>query len=228
MRAVRRIVTANFQTFRPLIIDRNILVEIEEILTLNSAAVEVSFFDDEYEYKSLAELDENPGVTIRQIQMNSKEPYSRLTLGKERNSGFLLQDSNRLFAEEGEKGHVLFLRIREALARRQRLLSRFIRWWIFVISATINVSTGYPPWHSFLNTHFGSRATSVIDWTTDLYQFTFIYFVWRGMSIIRLEQHPKGSFWARNREEFAKHAITVAISLVVGGIIGYLIGYLKK
>jgi hypothetical protein len=36
------------------------------------------------------------------------------------------------------------------------------------------------------------------------------------------------SFFARNREDFAKHAVTAAISGIVGGIVGWFVGHFLK
>jgi hypothetical protein len=225
---VRRIVASHFQNFRPLAIDRKKLGGVLEILGQNSESVETVFFDDEYEYKSLAEIDETSNVRIRRIEIKTREPYSSLSLGKQRYGTFLLRDDNSLFTEAGPEGEALFLKVRETLIRRQRLLSYFFRWWIFVVSSALNMSTLYTPWYSFLKAHFGNHVNGFITWSTGLYQLAFIYFMFRGMSDIKLASRSQGSFLTRNRDDLWKLGLAALAGAILTEIVHALVSHFTQ
>lgn len=94
------------------------------ILSQHSESAEVTFFDDEYEYQSLAEIDESKNVKIQRIDITTRNPYSNLTVGKER-LGFSFRDTNRIYVGKTDDGEALFLRIREFLKKQQRISSYF-------------------------------------------------------------------------------------------------------
>jgi hypothetical protein len=225
---VRRIVTSYFQNFRPLAIDRKKLGGILEILSQNSESVETVFFDDEYEYRSLAEIDESLSVKIQRVEIKTHEPYSSVSLGKQRYGKFLLRDNNSLFAEAGVKGEALFLKVRETLITRQRLLSYFFRWWIYVAAFALNMSTLYTPWYSLLKAHFGSQVNGLISWSTGLYELAFMYFLFRGMSDIKLESRPQGSFLTRNRDDLWKLGLAAFAGAVLTEIVHALVSHFTQ
>jgi membrane protein YqaA with SNARE-associated domain len=46
---------------------------------------------------------------------------------------------------------------------------------------------------------------------------------------ITLEKRANSpSFWVRNREDFAKQAVTAGISALMGGLVGWFIGHFHK
>jgi hypothetical protein len=228
MPAVRRIVTSYLQNFRPLAIDRKKLGDILEILSQNSEAVDTVFFDDEYEYKSLAEIEQSSNVKIRRIEIKTHEPYATVTLGKQPYGKFLLRDNNSLYAEAGTKGEALFLKVRETLIRRQRVLSYFFRWWIYVGSFAINMSTLYKPWYSFLKAHFGTHIDGFITLSTGLYQLAFMYFMFRGMSDIKLESRSQGSFLTRNRDDLWKLGLAALAGAILTEVVHALVSHFTQ
>ncbi|MFZ0335625.1 MAG: hypothetical protein WAN10_04120 [Candidatus Acidiferrales bacterium] len=196
-----------------------------EILIGRSESVEISFFDNEYEYTSLAEIDENH-ARIQQIEIRTHKPYSRVTLGKERLTRFFFRDKNTVYVSDDEGAEFLFFKVCEVLTRRQRVLPLFFKWWIFALSVALNLCTAYVPWRSSLTVHFGRYALIVIEWFTAIYQLVFLYLMFQGMSLVRLESpHPQGPFWARNGDKI-KLLIIGTIIGIIGTVVTRYLGHL--
>jgi len=209
--------------FRPLEIDRKALNELLEVLNRNSESVEITFSDREYKYSTLAEIE--PVVNIELIEIITRRPFSTLTLGKQRFGKVLLRDDNTLSTDATDKGESLFLKVRETLLKRERLLSRSFRWWIFVSSVVLNLSMLYEPWRSFLNSHLGRHAHGIVDFATSSYQLLFMYFYWRGMSVIKLTPQASVSFLKRNRDDLWKLAIAAIAGAVVTEVVHLLFSH---
>lgn len=216
------------QNFDPSNIDRKILNEILEILNHISEHVEVVFFDDEYEYSSLAEVDAAPGARIARINITTRQPFSYLELGKQWTNKFLRWDNNRLFVREGGNAELLFFKTREALLKRERVLSRFFSWWIFLASIALNLCIAYAPVRLSLIAHLGNRSPVAAICIITAYQFVYLYFRWRGMTQITLGPPQRESFWHRNRDDLRKLAIGAVVGALMAEIVRLLVSHFGR
>jgi hypothetical protein len=69
-----------------------------------------------------------------------------------------------------------------------------------------------------------------IAWLFAAFVLLLFILIWsnRGHSLILDTRLESPSFFAKNREEFGKQAVTATISGLVGGAIGYLFGHYLK
>ena len=63
---------------------------------------------------------------------------------------------------------------------------------------------------------------------TDIYQLLFMCFVWRGMSIIKLDTESESSFLSRNRDDLWKLGIAAVAGAVVTELIHALVSHFSK
>jgi hypothetical protein len=135
---------------------------------------------------------------------------------------------NELRTEEiSDTADVSFWRIREFLEERQRPRVRKLRLWAGIVSFLVSI---------FVLLRFGTIPGT--DYITKVGLLTILFLCLSLASIITAPNVPSvmtlskrgetKSFWARNREDLAKHAITASISGVIGAILGWIFKSILK
>jgi len=207
--------------------------DLDELVAMFQPCEKVTISDNKYRYESLDEMKQHVGPKVKDFDIRGENPSVRFLF----NQTEVLRGSNpptqtvfnELRTEEiSEPAEALFYKIKSFLNDRQR--SKFRMGWLApLIASLIGVF-----WFAIRNSHANAQGqpviylgvlllTSVVVFVVCLVAATYV------QNYLSLEtRRNSASFWIKNREDFAKHAITVLISLAVGGVIGFFIEYLKK
>jgi hypothetical protein len=211
--------TTKTARLRPLELYREDLDELVALFESECAGVTIS--DSKYRYESLDEMRVSAGPVIRDLDIRSDTPALHFLLNRKEavpgsNTPAIF---NELRTEEiTDAADALFFKVREFLFSRQKPIAR----WPFALIAagaliaTIVLTVRDPrpkivPWSALLWT--------VVMLASGIAAFKF------SNQIVLMRRSESKSFWARNKEQFATHTITAAISAILGGVVGWLIGH---
>jgi hypothetical protein len=129
---------------------------------------------------------------------------------------------NELRTEEISDGaEVLFLKVQEFLVEHQR---PWVRWPLALIATFAFVCT-------ILSISRDASLPGRPPWATLICVIAMVVFTFPAKmnNIITLDREAASrTFWGRNRELFATHAVTAAISAMMGGEVGWVFGHFLK
>jgi hypothetical protein len=187
---------------------------------VSKACGNVEIKDPGHKYDSLEEAAGHIGSRAERLFISGWGPYIDIAVGFRRLSWFYTDETNHVYAETAtDTGDALFLRVRDLLTKRQRVLSLFFNMWSFWLVLLLYWPISYLESHSSLP----SVEKHFIDISLPLIQLGYLlcYGILqrRGFTQIILESKiNKTSFWSRNSDDIIK--------LVIGGIIGALLALL--
>jgi len=188
----------------------------------------VTISDKQFRYESFDEMKTRTGPKIAHLEIHSEQPGLHFVLNQfTQMTGYPGQTFivNELRAEEAtEEADALFFRTKDFLSTRQQPHVR----WLFVVLA-IATLVGLVLFVS--HSRVGLPPDILIPWSAAIPVFSlvtaFVVFLILAINIgnhLTLETRLNSpSFWAKNREEFVKHAITATISLVLGLLAGHFL-----
>jgi len=193
----------------------------------NSCA-SVTISDIKNRYDSLDEMQLHSGSKIKDLDIRGDNPTVHFLLNQKE----VVQGTpapailNELRTEEiTDEADLLFLKIKEFLQERQRPRVRVSLVVLAVLSciglfASQLYYLSHPP--PSQKASFGVLICLPLMMVS----------IWGATTIdnrITLEKRANSpSFWVRNQEDFAKHAVTAGISALTGGFVGWLIGHFHK
>jgi hypothetical protein len=192
-----------------------------------SSCDSVRISDSKNRYVSLDEMQLHSGSKIKDLDIRGDSPAVHFLL----NRNEVVQGSsapaiiNELRTEEiTDEADLLFLKIKEFLEERQRPKVRVPFLVIGVLScAGLLASALSHLYHPLSQKASFGMLISVLLFIVSIPGATAID------NRITLEKRANSpSFWVRNREDFAKQAVTAGISALMGGFVGWLIGHFHK
>lgn len=191
----------------------------------NSCA-NVTISDGTNRYESLDEMKEHVGSTISRLDVRGEKPSIHFLLDrKEQIPGYPTPAVfNELRTEEiSDAADMLFFKLREFLAKRERRSIRLP----MLISAIVALVGTY--WFAVRNQYLTPQGESAIHPNGGLFLCVIALVISIGWAVYvpnRLTLETKlasQSFWSRNREAFATHAVTSAISVLIGYVLGHFL-----
>jgi len=219
--AMEPIRTTKTARLRPLKMFREDLDEFVALFQENCTDVTVS--DNKNRYDSLDEMRATIGPKVKNLDIRGESPSIHFLL----NSKEVVQGSsapatfNELRSEEiSDEADYLFLKIKDCLQQFERPNVR----WPFLVLAFIVLAGALlsiarrPP--------FPPQSGS-LTWTELICVVAApLIFVWavKVDNLIVLDRRVDSpSFWARNKDAFATHAVTATISAIIGWVFGHFL-----
>ena len=190
----------------------------------------VTISDNKNRYESLDEMKSTVGPRIKSLDIRGERPGVHFLLNqKEYPPGSTTPAIfNELRTEEiTDKGEDLFLRVKEFLAEHQRPSST--RFLIPAIAGLLGAAclVAYGVAIALQGQRF--RIGLGLVGCLILSVLPTVLGVANAQNYLMLETRLNSPpFFVRNREEFAKQAVTAGIGAVIGGLIGYCIGHFLK
>jgi hypothetical protein len=164
------------------------------------------------------------GATVKSLDIRGENPALHFLL----NQKGTIEGSatpaifNELRTEEiTDEADFLFLKVKEFLEERQRPRFR-LSFLIILIASVVGLFV------SVLKPHASHERPFVFLFCVVVLVGSIVGTTWIDNRITLEKRVNSPSFWLRNREDFAKHAITSIMSLALGGIAGWLIGHFHK
>jgi hypothetical protein len=197
--------------------------ELDELISLfQKSCASVVISDNQYRYESLDEMKAHVGIRIKDLDIRGARPGVHFLLNqKEYVPGSSTPNVfNELRTEElTDEAEALFLRIKEVLAEHQRPNAA-----TFAIPSLFFILLLAPLAGFGRHLSLTYQLISVVSFITLSVLFLLIGIA-NGRNQLLLESKLNApTFFVRNREEFAKHAV----SGVIGGLIGYVFGHFLK
>lgn len=205
--------------------------ELDEFVGLfQKSCTSVVISDKHHSYNSLDEMRTHIGIKIRDLDIRGEKPGLHFLLNQREYAPGSSTPAifNELRTEEiTEEADALFLKVKEFLSVHQRPSSTR-----FVIPAIAGLVFAYALTFRAVMEHVQGQPGRILPSLVGCMCFS-IFFVILGiansqnrMSLETKSRSP--SFFVRNREEFAKHAVTAGISTLIAGVIGYCLGHFLK
>ncbi len=199
----------------------------EFVAFFQNACTNVTISDGKNRYESLDEMKHYAGPTIRDFDIRGEKPGLHFLLNRTEHAPNSSTPAvfNELRTEEiTDEADALFFRVREFLIDRQQPSVR--KPMIAVAIACL----GGVLWSALHNSYVNAQQERVVGSPLGLMISMIMLVVailgsFGFVNRLSLETRAhSSSFWKRNREAFATHAITSAIS----GIVGYILGHFLK
>jgi len=203
--------------------------DLDELVKLFQKCASLTISDNENEYGSLDEMKNTVGPKIINLDIRGENPGLHFLLNqKEYQPGSATPAIfNELRTEEtSDAADNLFREIKDFLFDYQR--PKPLRFLIPPITAAVVLCI--IALYAVVTKLQGQQAQRVpVGWGMVVFVIVSILSVSLGIiyarNYLRLEtKRNSASFYVRNREEFAKHAVTAAIT----GIVGWLLGHFGK
>lgn len=202
--------------------------EVDQLVTMFKRCAKITISDSKYRYDSLEEMKQNVGPKIKDLDIRGENPGVRFLFNQTeeiKNSSPPTQTVfNELRTEEiTEAANALFYEIKEFLLTHQR--PRFRKSFLVggIVSAIGMV------WFALQNHTINEQGQVVVS--SPWFGIFIVAFIACGVASVGMNnslsletKRNSASFFVRNREDFAKHAVTAAIT----GVIGYCIGRFLK
>jgi hypothetical protein len=220
MEAIRNTKTIRFGRLKMYREDLDALVALFQKVCSN-----VTISDDKNRYDSLDEMKKYVGSRVKDFNIRGDNPKVHFLLNK---AEFTTQLFPELRKEEAtDAADNLFFVVKDFLQGHQRtaLTPPFL-----IVSVVGMVLTLYLGLQG-VTKHDPSVTPGLgITWLfTAIFLLTFVLIRSNRSHSLTLDTRLESpSFFAKNREEFGKQAVTAAISGVIGGVIGYLFGHYFK
>jgi hypothetical protein len=202
--------------------------DLERFIGFFQTACEVvAISDGKNRYDSLDEMKAENGPKISNLDIRGERPGLHFLLDRQEtvhnSSTPTTVIFNELRTEEvTDEADALFFKVQEFLLEHQRPWARwpfallsFITLCGAIISVARHDRVGTPPLLIALLWTISFAVCAVLGFKVD--------------NLITLNKRIEcQSFWSRNKESLAKHAITAAISAIFGGIAGWIFGHMSK
>jgi hypothetical protein len=204
--------------------------EVDQLVAMFQRGCEkVTISDSKYRYDSLEEMKQKVGPRIKHFDIRGENPGVRFLFNQTeivRISNPPLQTTyNELRTEQiTDAADGVFYTIKDFLVTHQR--PAFLREWI--VPTILSLICMF--WFVIHNSEVNKEGQAVIRSLPGLLISVVVFAGCVAMGLnsqnfVSLEtKRNSASFFVRNWEEFAKHAVTAGIS----GVIGYCIGYFLK
>jgi hypothetical protein len=205
--------------------------ELDKLVGLFQKSCEHVFIsDNDHRYISFDEMKAHVGIQIRNLDIRGENPGVHFLLNqKEYIPGSSTPTIfNELRTEEiTDAADVLFLHVKELLSEYQRRNPMVYAGPAMILLTLMALLAATSPkwWPSAFRTHF-----VVVGGCLSLTTLAFISATAKvSGNCLSLESETNSpSFFARNREDFARHFVTSLMSAIIGGIVGFLVGRLGK
>jgi hypothetical protein len=214
---VERIKDSKLEILRPVKLYRHDLEELVDLFSKTCATVQL--FDEEFEYSSLAELEERQGkgALIPYIKIHGFRPNVSLTLGATKISWVMRQQSNHVYGESEDQAELLATRLSSYLSQRKRFLPILFNWYSFLLAvclqtAVLIANRRKDP--NFLRNHSWAMFLEACYYLLLAYTFAFPLVTWGGMSRISLApKHSDKSFFAEHGYDLFKGILLVTLGV---------------
>jgi preprotein translocase subunit Sss1 len=208
--------------------------EVDQLMAMFRESCEkVIISDSKYRYQTLDEMKENVPSPIKYFDIRGENPAVRFLFnqtevvrGPDRSVQSIF---NELRTDEiTDAADTLFYKVKEFLVTYQRPNSRKG----FIAAAVVSLMGLF--WFALHNSRVDNQGQQTIGSPPGFFicLAAFSFFLAVGLNVknyLSLEtKRNSASFFTRNREEFAKQAVTAGISTVIGGVIGYCIALFMK
>jgi hypothetical protein len=208
--------------------------ELDQLVAMfQQSCGKVTISDSKFRYDSLEEMKKNANAKITNFDIRGENPGVRVLFNQMevlRYSNPPMQTVfNELRTEElTDAADALFYKVKDFLVAHQQ--PRFRKGFgVGAIISGIGVA-----WFALHNAGVNKQGEATFGSLPGVLicVAALVFFVVSGINeknYLSLEtRRNSASFFVKNREEFAKHAVMVAISTVIGGIIGYWLGHFLK
>jgi hypothetical protein len=189
--------------------------------------------DDKYRYDSFDEMKAKSGPRIKNLDIRGENPGVRFLFNQTEvlrvGNPPLQSVYNELRTEElTDAADGVFYKIKDFVAAYQR--PGFIKLWIVPTVVGLFGTFWFAIHNSQQNENGQATLGSLPGVLISMLVFTISFALGMGRgNFLSLEtRRNSASFFVRNREDFAKHAISSLISAVIGLIIGYVLGRFIK
>lgn len=202
--------------------------DLDQLMKLfQDSCARVALADDTTRYDNLDEMKGHVLSPIKHLDIRGEDPAVHFVLNqviKVEGSSYGSSLVNELRTEEvSEAAEVLFFKLEDFLSEKQRPWLRIP----FAIVSAVGLLLAI--------VGIGRESVTHSDKLPVLCGIGLLIFGIFGMlsgsvtNYVTLEKRiDTPSFWLRNREAFAVHAITALISAIIGGVVGYLLGRLTR
>jgi hypothetical protein len=203
--------------------------ELDELVEMFKRTCErVTISDSKYRYDSLEEMTNKLPPRVRDLDIRGENPGVRFLFNHTEISHAYSPPAqvafNELRTEEiTDAADILFYKLKDFLATYQR--SGFPK---TLIGAIVSIIGAF--WFAFHNAGVNKAGDTTLGSTPGflICLAAFVMFLVlsanRGNYLSLETKRNSASFFVRNWEEFAKHAVTAVIS----GVVGYLVGHFLK
>jgi hypothetical protein len=178
--------TSYYQSFRPLKLHRE---DVDEVLSmLTQAGCKITLSDDAKVYDSLDEMRSYAGTKVKALHIKGSQPSASLSFGGHRLNWLYWADENNAYVENSRpENEWLFLKIRDFLRARQRILPKLINvpgvWLIGIL---------FPVWRWFISSrHISDEVKQFNNIFTFVFQIAYfgawMIFFSQGWTVLSLE-----------------------------------------
>jgi hypothetical protein len=200
--------------------------DLDQLLSFfQKACAKVTISDKHNRYDSLDDMKAHVGIEIEDIDIEGINPGVHFLLNQSKvvkgSPSTLIYYYNELRTEEiSDEADHLFYRVRDFLIEHKPPRFRNALLITAIVAAGACVVFGFLDRELFRNNYISLRFMGCL-----LAAVGFFTASMQSTNYLRLEAKANlPSFWARNREAFATHATTSAIS----GFVGWLLGHFLK
>jgi hypothetical protein len=210
--------------------------EVDELVAMFAQSCEkVTISDSKHRFEDLDDMKRNVSERINDLDLRGENPGVRFLFNQKEVVNLSPTPTqvtfNELRTEEiSDAADALFYKVKDFLIAHQRPRAKVG----FLVGALISFAVLI--WFVYTNTGPGPDGRAAIQFRA-LPGIIFCVaalalFAVAGLNItnfLSLEtKRNSASFFVRNREDFAKHAVITGISSLITGIIGFLIGHFLK
>jgi hypothetical protein len=205
---------------------------LDELVSLfQNACATVTISDSQNRYDSLDEMRQVVGSRIPNLDIRGERPGVHLLLNQqEQVRGSTVPSAfNELRTEEiAKEAEDLFFRVKDFLVGHQQPR---VRSWCGILAIVCLVGLF---WHVLHNSAADENGRIIIHgavrfslWVLGL--GGFLVATVNVKTYLTLDTRLNSpSFFVRNREDFARHAVTAMSSGIIGGVVGWLLGHSLK
>jgi hypothetical protein len=229
MEALRNTKTIRFGRLKMYREDLDALVAL-----FQKACSDVTISDDKNRYDSLDEMKKYIGSRVKDFNIRGDNPKVHFLLNKAEQvpsstpGQLMTQLFPELRTEEAtDVADNLFFVVKDFLQSHQRTVLTPTVLIFSIIAVALTMALGI----QLLQKHDPSVTPALgIAWLVAAFIMFLFLIIWsnRGHSLTLDTRLESPSFFAKNREEFGKQAVTATIGGLVGGAIGYLFGHYLK
>lgn len=200
------------------------------ILLFQKACSNVTISDEKNRYESLAEMKQHVGSRIKDFNVKGENPKVHFLLNKSEKvpsstpGQMMTVFFPELKTEEAtDAADNLFYVVNEFLQALQQKAMTPAAWVFTLLTIPVTFLLGYQG----LVKH---EQSLFIIWLALCAVLLIIILIWSNRRhFVTLDTRLESpSFFAKNREEFGKHAVITAISSIISGVLGYLLGHYLK
>jgi hypothetical protein len=193
----------------------------------------VTISDSKYRYDSLDEMKQKVGPKVKDIDIRGENPGVRFLFNQTEITRIgnppLQAVYNELRTEEiSDTADGVFYKIKDLVTKYER--PTFVKGWVLpLVIGSVGMF-----WFIIHNSYKNASGQFVLgSWPGFvvfllLFATSLVYGISPSNYLSLESRRNSASFFIRNREEFAKHAVTATISTVIGGLAGYIIGHYLK